>query len=182
VQTAEGAAFDPATGTNAMEGGRPIPDYNYDAISGVDYKINVAQPVGARIQGLSHPDGTPVADDDVFVLAVNNYRQSGGGGYPAVAAAPVVYDELQEIRQLLIDWAEERGTIDKADFFDENWALTTVTDAGVPAPTEAPTQTPAADGSLAATGVDANGGLLGAVVLTALGAGLWLAARMRRRA
>ncbi|NQX14055.1 5'-nucleotidase C-terminal domain-containing protein [Microbacteriaceae bacterium VKM Ac-2855] len=188
VQVPEGGVFDPATGTNAIEGGRPIPDYNYDALSGVDYAINVAQPVGSRIQGLSHPDGTPVADDDVFVLAVNNYRQSGGGGYPAVAAAPVVYNELQEIRQLLIDWASARGTIDKADFYDQNWTLTTVT-----APTETTVPTApgapgagagsgAEGGALAATGVDANGGLLGALTLTALGAGLWFAARMRRRA
>ena len=37
-------------------------------------------------------------------MAVNNYRQSGGGGFPAVATAPVVYNRQNEIRQLLIDW------------------------------------------------------------------------------
>ena len=127
VQTEPGAEFDPATGTNAVYPGQPqgVPDYNYDAISGVDYVIDVSQPVGSRISGLSFPDGTAVTDADVFVLAVNNYRQSGGGGFPAVATAPVVYDERLEIRQLLIDWASDRGVIDPADFYDENWTLVT---------------------------------------------------------
>ncbi len=64
-----------------------------------------------------------MADDARFVVAVNNYRRSGGGGFPAVEDAPLVYDEQQEIRQLLIDWARERGVIDPADFAVENWRL-----------------------------------------------------------
>ena len=47
-----------------------------------------------------------------FVLAVNNYRQSGGGGFPAVKTAPVVYNQQVEIRQLLIDWVTANKTID----------------------------------------------------------------------
>ncbi|TGO04898.1 5'-nucleotidase C-terminal domain-containing protein [Serinibacter arcticus] len=127
VQTERGAAFDPETGTNAMYPGdtRGIPDYNYDVLSGLDYTIDVSEPVGQRIKGLSFPDGSPLADDAVVVMAVNNYRASGGGGFPHVADAPVVYDELLEIRQLLIDRAQDLGVIDPATFYDENWALTT---------------------------------------------------------
>ena len=137
VQVEPGAEFDPATGTNAVTDDRPegIPDYNYDALSGVGYVIDISQAEGERIRDLAWPDGTPVADDDTMVLAVNNYRQSGGGGFPHVADAPIVYDELLEIRQLLIDWAGERGVIDPAEFFVENWALTTVA-AAEPAPVE----------------------------------------------
>jgi 2',3'-cyclic-nucleotide 2'-phosphodiesterase/3'-nucleotidase len=46
------------------------------------------------------------------VLAVNNYRQSGGGGFPAVKTAPVVYNAQVEIRQLLIDWVTTNHVID----------------------------------------------------------------------
>lgn len=155
-QIAPGAAFDPATGTNAVTADRPtgIPDYNYDALSGVDYEINVSQPVGSRIQGLSYADGSAIGDDDQFVLAVNNYRQSGGGGFPAVADAPIVYDELQEIRQLLIDWAGARGTIDPADFFVQNWALST---AAVVAPEPTPVPTDPADPTDPATPAPGTG-------------------------
>ncbi|WP_144719690.1 5'-nucleotidase C-terminal domain-containing protein [Agrococcus jejuensis] len=161
VQTGVGATFDPATGTNAAYPDRPegVPDYNYDVISGLDYVIDVSQPVGSRIVGLSHPDGTAVTDDETFVMAVNNYRQSGGGAYPHVAAAPVVYDERLEIRQLLIDSASASGTIDPADFFVENWSLTTdaqvePTDPPVspeptdPAPTDPAPTSPAPTGGV----------------------------------
>lgn len=112
--------FDPDTDVNA--GGTP--DYNYDILSGVEYDIDVSMPVGRRIENLRMPDGTPVGDDDRFVVAVNNYRRSGGGGFPHISTAPVVYNEQQEIRQLLIDWASERGVIDPAEFFVPNWQLT----------------------------------------------------------
>ncbi|WP_324013888.1 5'-nucleotidase C-terminal domain-containing protein [Microbacterium sp. JZ37] len=148
VQTEEGAEFDPENGTNARYEDAPegIPDYAYDVLTGLDYTIDISQPVGERITGLRHPDGTPVSDDEQFVLAVNNYRQSGGSGYPHVAEAPVVYDERLEIRQLLVDWAQSRGVIDPADFFTENWSLTTspVEEAPSPAPTPEPTAEPTA--------------------------------------
>ncbi|WP_215727384.1 5'-nucleotidase C-terminal domain-containing protein, partial [Mycobacterium tuberculosis] len=99
-------------------------DYNYDAVTGVTYSIDISRPVGARILGLSW-QGRPVAHDQRFVLAINNYRMSGGGDYPHVTEAPVVWDEILEIRQLLIDTAMAMKTIDPKDFFDRNWFLTT---------------------------------------------------------
>ncbi|WP_041292072.1 bifunctional metallophosphatase/5'-nucleotidase [Kineococcus radiotolerans] len=99
------------------------PDYNLDQLSGVEYELDLAQPAGSRVARLEL-DGVPVADDAQFVVAVNNYRRSGGGGFPHVAQAPVVYDQQAEIRQLLIDAAQESGTIDPADFAVENWWLT----------------------------------------------------------
>ncbi len=140
-QVEEGATFDPETGTNAEYDGRrpgPTPDYNYDIVSGLNYYIDVSQPVGERITGLTYADGTPVDDDDAFVMALNNYRASGGGDYPHVADATVVYNEQREIRQLLIEWASDKGVIDPADFFVQNWELITA-----PLPTE-PTTAPSA--------------------------------------
>ena len=37
-------------------------------------EINIANEAGNRIENLTWPDGTPVADDDSFTIAVNNYR------------------------------------------------------------------------------------------------------------
>ena len=39
--------------------------------------------------------------------------------------AHVVYDEQQEIRQLLIDYAQNAKTIDPAVFFERNWEVVT---------------------------------------------------------
>ena len=50
------------------------------------------------------------------MVAVNNYRRSGGGNFPGIVKTQV-YNAQQEIRQLLIDWAQAKGAIDPADFF-----------------------------------------------------------------
>jgi 2',3'-cyclic-nucleotide 2'-phosphodiesterase/3'-nucleotidase len=115
---AVGAPVDPETINDPA-----VPDYNYDTLSGVDYDIDISKPVGQRITKLN-PGGTqtPVADGDQFVIAVNNYRRSGGGNFPGIVKTQV-YNEQKEIRQLLIDWAQKRGVIDPADFFTPNWQL-----------------------------------------------------------
>ncbi len=115
----------PATGAvdpETITGADGTPDYNYDVLSGVDYDLDLTEPVGRRVTRLE-VDGEAVADDDRFVVAVNNYRRSGGGNFPHVSTAPKVYDEQLEIRQLLIDRAQSTGTIDPADFADDNWQL-----------------------------------------------------------
>ncbi|MFF5182126.1 bifunctional metallophosphatase/5'-nucleotidase [Micromonospora sp. NPDC000316] len=100
-----------------------VPDYNYDVFSGLDYDIDISKPVGQRITRLVLPGtDTPVADNAQFVVAVNNYRRSGGGNFPGIVKTQV-YNEQQEIRQLLIDWAQANGTINPDDFFQPNWRL-----------------------------------------------------------
>ncbi|MGC4772554.1 bifunctional metallophosphatase/5'-nucleotidase [Micromonospora sp. DT44] len=100
-----------------------VPDYNYDVISGLDYDIDISKPVGQRVTRLVLPGtDTPVADDAQFVVAVNNYRRSGGGNFPGIVKTQV-YNAQQEIRQLLIDWAQAKGTINPDDFFQPNWRL-----------------------------------------------------------
>jgi 2',3'-cyclic-nucleotide 2'-phosphodiesterase/3'-nucleotidase len=113
-----GATVDPATISDPL-----VPDYNYDVLSGVDYDIDISKPVGQRITRLVLPGtDTPVAADAQFVVAVNNYRRSGGGNFPGIVKTQV-YNQQQEIRQLLIDWAQAKGVIDPADFFVPNWKL-----------------------------------------------------------
>ncbi|MFB9252016.1 bifunctional metallophosphatase/5'-nucleotidase [Sphaerisporangium melleum] len=124
AQVAPDAPVDPATLTNA--GGTP--DYNYDQLSGVTYDIDISRPAGQRIAGLSY-QGAPVTADQRFVVAINNYRQSGGGGFPHVTKAPVVYNAQVEIRQALIEYATAAGVIDPSQFADANWRLVR---AGVP--------------------------------------------------
>ncbi|SCF19090.1 bifunctional metallophosphatase/5'-nucleotidase [Micromonospora mirobrigensis] len=100
-----------------------VPDYNYDVISGVDYDIDISKPVGQRITRLVLAGTeTPVPADAQFVVAVNNYRRSGGGNFPGIVKTQV-YNQQQEIRQLLIDWAQAKGVIRPADFYVPNWKL-----------------------------------------------------------
>ncbi|GAB3836122.1 bifunctional metallophosphatase/5'-nucleotidase [Kribbella italica] len=120
--------FTPDQVTNAPTPTAPTgtPDYNYDILGGLTkplvYKIDLAKPVGSRITGLSY-DGAPVAADQQFVVAVNNYRQSGGGNFPHVSKAPVLYNQQVEIRQLMIDYVTATGSVDPAAFATTDWSL-----------------------------------------------------------
>ena len=112
----------PASATVPLETDPQIPGYNFDVVSGVDYVIDVSRPIGSRITRLDYK-GAPVRDSDSFTMALNNYRQTGGGGYAMLSGAPVVYDRQQEIRQLLIDEVKQRGVLRQADYFTPNWRI-----------------------------------------------------------
>ncbi len=99
-----------------------IPGYNFDVVSGADYTIDLTRPIGSRIVSLTYR-GRAVTDADSFTLALNNYRQSGGGGYAMLATAPVVYEKEVDIRQLLIDEVQRTPTLDPSRYATRNWTL-----------------------------------------------------------
>lgn len=119
VQTPAGAPVDTAKLTNA-DG---IPDYNYDAVAGLTYEIDISKPAGSRIVNLAFGGGAldPAAE---FVLAVNNYRASGGGAFPHVAGARQLWSNSDEIRNTIIQWVQAKGTVDPAAFASVGWKLT----------------------------------------------------------
>ncbi|MEU8704546.1 5'-nucleotidase C-terminal domain-containing protein [Streptomyces sp. NPDC048565] len=119
VQTAAGGPVDTSKLTNAED----IPDYNYDVVSGVTYDIDIAQPAGSRIVDLSF-DGAPVDPAAEFVFAVNNYRASGGGNFPHVPGAKQLWANSDEIRNTIIEWVQEKGSVDPAEFASVDWRLT----------------------------------------------------------
>lgn len=119
VQTPAGAPVDTAKLTNA-DG---IPDYNYDAVSGLTYDIDIARPAGSRIVNLSF-EGKPLDPAAKFVLAVNNYRASGGGAFPHVAGAQQLWADSDEIRNTIIRWVQAKGTVDPSLFASVDWKLT----------------------------------------------------------
>src|SRR5512146_1051816 len=99
-----------------------IPGYNYDIVAGVDYTIDLSKPIGDRITTLTY-EGRAVAPSDSFTMALNNYRQGGGGGFAMLQGAPVVYDRQAEIRDLLIDEVRRKGTLVPSDYFHPNWRI-----------------------------------------------------------
>ncbi|MFJ9610857.1 bifunctional metallophosphatase/5'-nucleotidase [Kitasatospora sp. NPDC101176] len=117
-QLAPGAPVD----KDALTGAEATPDYNYDSVYGLSYDIDVAQPKGQRIVNLSF-QGKPIDPAAEFVLAVNNYRANGGGNFPHVAKAKLVWSNSDEIRNTMIAWVKAKGVIDPADFFTNSWRL-----------------------------------------------------------
>jgi 2',3'-cyclic-nucleotide 2'-phosphodiesterase/3'-nucleotidase len=119
VQTPAGAPVDTSKLTNA----NGTPDYNYDAVSGLTYEVDIAKPAGSRIVKLSF-EGAPVDPAARFVLAVNNYRASGGGNFPHIAAAQQLWANSEEIRNTIIAWVQAKGSVDPAEFASVGWKLT----------------------------------------------------------
>ncbi|MET7361395.1 5'-nucleotidase C-terminal domain-containing protein [Streptomyces sp. NPDC005562] len=119
VRTPAGGPVDPAKLTNAEN----IPDYNYDAVRGVTYEVDIAKPAGSRIVKLAF-DGKEIDPKAEFVLAVNNYRASGGGNFPHVAGAKQLWANSEEIRNTIITWVKAKGTVDPGRFASVDWKLT----------------------------------------------------------
>jgi 2',3'-cyclic-nucleotide 2'-phosphodiesterase (5'-nucleotidase family) len=108
--------------TGAPTVDRMVPGYNFDIVAGADYVLDVSRPVGQRVTKLE-VNGRAVVPTDSFTLALTNYRQTGGGDYGMIAAAPVVYDQKQDLRQLLTDEVRHAGVLRPQDYFTRNWRI-----------------------------------------------------------
>ncbi len=115
-----------------------FPAFNFDMIDGVTYRIDLSQPAkfdgrgklanaeASRIVELAY-QGRPVAPDQVFVVVTNNYRASGGGGFPGNDGTTIVLDAPDATRDVIIKFFQQTGTLDpKAD---GNWSLKPVAGA-----------------------------------------------------
>ncbi|EEM09791.1 bifunctional 2',3'-cyclic-nucleotide 2'-phosphodiesterase/3'-nucleotidase [Bacillus pseudomycoides] len=107
------------------------PTYNFDILDGVKYEIDVTQPAkydkdgkvvnpnANRIVNVSY-DGKPIAYDQEFIVATNNYRGSSQT-FPGVSKGKVVYQSQDETRQIITKYMKETPVINPAA--DQNWAF-----------------------------------------------------------
>jgi len=102
--------------------------YNYDSAAGVHYTVDVSQPPGERVIIRKFSDGRPFLMDKTYLVAINSYRASGGGGH-ITRGAGIGEDELESImvsstikdlRYYLMKWVEERGAVTPEPL--ENWS------------------------------------------------------------
>ncbi|HEY7873462.1 MAG TPA: bifunctional 2',3'-cyclic-nucleotide 2'-phosphodiesterase/3'-nucleotidase [Rudaea sp.] len=110
---------------------RHFPSYNFDVIqSGLTYTIDVTKPVGERIENLRYR-GQPVKSDAPFIVVTNNYRASGGGGFPGLDGSNIVLSAPDANRDVLIDYARNAREITRAMFGNaHNWHFAKVKTAG----------------------------------------------------
>jgi len=101
---------------------RDIKGYNFDMVSGIEYDIDIREPAGSRITRLEY-QGRPVADHHLFTLALNAYRQSGGGGYEMFREAPVIYSREENVRELLIEYLQKKQVVTPEEYYRPNWRV-----------------------------------------------------------
>lgn len=110
------------TSGGGLEINKQIPGYNFDIVGGVDYTIDLNQPIGSRITRLNYK-GKPVQNTDTFTFALSNYRQGGGGGYSMLAGATVLKETGSIVPLLLQDEVRKRGVLRPEDYFTLNWNI-----------------------------------------------------------
>ncbi|HDR7316841.1 bifunctional 2',3'-cyclic-nucleotide 2'-phosphodiesterase/3'-nucleotidase [Bacillus toyonensis] len=109
------------------------PTYNFDILDGLKYEIDVTQPAkydkdgkiikenanANRIVNMTY-EGKPVADNQEFIVATNNYRGSSQT-FPGVSKGEVVYQSQDETRQIIVKYMQETPVINPAA--DQNWTF-----------------------------------------------------------
>ncbi|MDR5781306.1 bifunctional 2',3'-cyclic-nucleotide 2'-phosphodiesterase/3'-nucleotidase [Caballeronia sp. LZ065] len=123
--------IDPAQ-TAAQELVSSYPGYNFDMITSKDfsYEIDVTQAVGSRIRNLSYK-GTPVASDQAFIVATNNYRASGGGNFPGLDGSKTIYASPDANRDVLISYIKKiKAMTSAANGIDRSWRFAKVSTQG----------------------------------------------------
>lgn len=111
----------------SLEGGAPawkrnpaVWNYNCDTMEGAEYALDPTRPEGQRVIYLRR-GGRVVRDDEVFTVAVNSYRASGGGGYAVWRDCPRVSESGRTLRDILIDEARRRRELSLEP--NRNWFL-----------------------------------------------------------
>jgi 2',3'-cyclic-nucleotide 2'-phosphodiesterase/3'-nucleotidase len=124
--------IDPAKGGEQELINPKFPAYNFDVIAGVQYRIDPTQPsrydndgkvVNAdarRIKDLTY-NGKPVTEDQVFVVATNNYRAGGGGNFPGNDGTTIVLEAPDLTRDAIMRFIIERKEV--APKADGSWSL-----------------------------------------------------------
>ncbi|MCB5174378.1 bifunctional 2',3'-cyclic-nucleotide 2'-phosphodiesterase/3'-nucleotidase [Microvirga lenta] len=126
--------IDPAKGGEQDLINPKFPAYNFDVIAGVQYRIDPTQasrydndgklvnPDARRIKDLTY-NGKPVTDDQLFIVATNNYRAGGGGNFPGNDGSTIVLDAPDLTRDAIMRYIIDRKEV--APKADGSWSLVT---------------------------------------------------------
>ncbi|KQV37954.1 bifunctional 2',3'-cyclic-nucleotide 2'-phosphodiesterase/3'-nucleotidase [Massilia sp. Root335] len=109
-----------------------FPSFNFDMVTSPDlrYEIDVTRPAGQRIRNLAWR-GKPVASDQAFLVATNNYRASGGGSFPGLDGSRTVIAAPDTNRDVLIAWIRAHKRLTRAaDGAARSWRFARARTAG----------------------------------------------------
>jgi len=79
-----------------------IPAFQFDTIFGLNYQIDPSAPRLSRISDVRY-DGHPVTANQEFILASNQFRASGGGGYAATPPERIISRNTAPLHDRMIE-------------------------------------------------------------------------------
>ncbi|MDD4726542.1 MAG: 5'-nucleotidase C-terminal domain-containing protein [Tissierellia bacterium] len=94
--------------------------YNYDMFQGANYKVDLSKPTGERIVDLMFK-GEPVKAEDIFKLAINNYRHSGLQEMGIIKNDPYFNSDPKSLRSFIADYIAENSPISPVT--NNNWQI-----------------------------------------------------------
>lgn len=108
-----------------------FPTYNFDILDGVHYQIDVTQPAkydkdgnivnadAQRIVNITYA-GKPIAANQLFIVATNQYRGSSLT-FPGAKNSTVILQAPDENRQIVVNYIQKEKIIDPTA--DDNWSF-----------------------------------------------------------
>lgn len=110
-----------------------FPGYNFDMFTTADvqYEIDVTQPVGSRIKGLTYK-GQPIDPAQEFVIATNNYRATSGKSFiPKLDGSATIWASPDANRDVVIEYVRKNPQVTRVtNGAAKSWRFTQVTTAG----------------------------------------------------
>ena len=94
--------------------------YNYDMWEGIEYILDIRNPIGKRVTTLTYK-GDPIHLDGKYHVVMNNYRAGGGGNYTMFKDKPVIKDIPMDMTEILTTYILDRQTV-KATV-NHNWKV-----------------------------------------------------------
>lgn len=97
-----------------------VPSSNFDVIHGVTWEVDLSRPASSgrtgegRVRDLRHK-GRPIAGNDRFVIATNNYRAAGGAAFPGSGDDIVILSEPDMTREILRRYLHDTGPVRRDD-------------------------------------------------------------------
>jgi 2',3'-cyclic-nucleotide 2'-phosphodiesterase/3'-nucleotidase len=94
--------------------------YNYDMWAGLEYELDISQPVGSRVVKLER-EGKPMDMDGTYSVVMNSYRAAGGGDYAMYPGKKALHEGATDMAALVEDYIRRHQplTVEQAD----NWIV-----------------------------------------------------------
>lgn len=105
---------------NLLKGAQLLtPTFNFTSAAGIRYTVDVSKPVGDRVTIHEMSDGKPFVPNATYVVAINSYQASGGGGFLPVGlkwdekmiASRTLTTTTKDVRGYVADYIRQVKTI-----------------------------------------------------------------------